>query len=322
MRPGSADRAPRASDVVFELDPKALADGERALFESYAWPSFEGFSDLVFDYPENRLRLIKEPELQRTYIDALTDLHLLVEEYRFEAILALVLLRDYVIKRDRGDAEAIEGSGEARMDTMPWPAEVMLVARRYSREPPSPAELFARPHQQIAGHRILSRWFAAQLLDSALYRGIAACDRLAIMLRCQAGLPVERTKAGEPRQPSFGSSALMEFDAMYALIPDWEKLLQLASHAFFDFIKQERNGFTHERRRPCELHGERAVVYGSEGPGSEEVVAALDAGGHYALAPAFYNEILRPAIEASRTVVVVSAGGRQQEGGEAPADSV
>jgi hypothetical protein len=74
--------------VPFELDPEALADGEKARFESYAWPSFEGFSDLVFDYPENRLRLIKEPELQRTYIDARTDLNLLVEEYRFEAILA------------------------------------------------------------------------------------------------------------------------------------------------------------------------------------------------------------------------------------------
>jgi hypothetical protein len=295
--------------VAFELDPDALADGERARFESYAWPSFEGFSDLVFDHPENRLRLIKEPELQRTYIDALTDLHLLVEEYRFEAILAMVVLRDYVIKRDRGDAEAIKGSGDAHMDTMPWPAEVMLVTQAYSREPPSPAELFARPHQQIAGNRILSRWFAAQLLDSALYRGIAACDRLAIMLRCEAGLPVERTKAGEPRQPSFGSSALRELDDVYGVIPDWKRLHELAGHVFFDFIKQERNGFTHERRRPSELHGERAVVYGSDGPGPEEVVPALDAGSHYALAPAFYNEILSPVIEASRTVLVVSAGG-------------
>jgi hypothetical protein len=312
MRPGSAGGPPRASDVAFELDREALVDGERALLESYAWPSFEGFSDLVFDYPENRLRLIREPGLQRTYIDALTDLHLLVEEYRCEALLALVVLRDYRIKRDRGDADALKGSGDARLDTMPWPAEAMLVARRYGREPPSPAELFARPHQQIAGNRILSRWFAAQLLDSALYRGIAACDRLAIMLRCRAGLSVERTKAGEPRQPSFGPSALRELDHVYGKIPHWKMLHELASHVFFDFIKQERNGFTHERRRPSELHGERAVVYGSEGPGPQEVVPALDAGNHYALAPAFYNEILRPAIEASRTVLVVSAHGDER----------
>ena len=88
-----------------------------------------------------------------------------------------------VIKRDRGEASAVKLSGDERRDKMPWPAEVIVVAQRYAREPPNAAELFEDPHRQIAGGRILSRWFAAQLIDSALYRGIAACDRLAIYAR-------------------------------------------------------------------------------------------------------------------------------------------
>jgi hypothetical protein len=52
----------------------------------------------------------------------------------------------------------------------------------------------------------------------------------------------------------------------------------------------------HERRRPSELHGERPVVYGSQGPGPEEAVGVLDAESHYLLAPAFYNEVFLKAL--------------------------
>jgi hypothetical protein len=167
--------------------------------------------------------------------------------------------------------------------------------------------LFEQPHQQISGGRILSRWFAAQLVDSALYRGIAACDRLAILLRCQAGAPVEITKSGERRQPAFTSGDLKQLHSTYAAIPEWSSLRQLTINPLFEFIKQERNGFTHERRTPSELHGERAVVYGSEGGGNEQVVPVMDAETHYLLAPAFYNELLWPAIELTRALVVTSA---------------
>jgi hypothetical protein len=151
---------------------------------------------------------------------------------------------------------------------------------------------------------MFSRWVAAQLLDSALYRGIAACDRLAILLRCAAGLPVERTRAGVRRQPSFITYALNELDEYYSGCSQWSKVRELADNPLFDFIKQERNGFTHERRRPSVLHGERAILYGSNGPGPEELVPAMDPDTHYALAPAFYNEVLGPAIESTRSVLL------------------
>jgi hypothetical protein len=293
--------------MAFEFDPQAVADAAELEHEHYAVPSFDGLSDAVLDYPENPLDVITEPDLHRTYLDALMDLHLLVEEYRFSALLAVTLLRDYRLKRDRGEAPKLKLSGDARMDLMPWPAEVVVVMQRYAREPPSAAELFENPHQQIAGGRILSRWFAGQLIDSSLYRGIAACDRIAILLRCRAGLPVEVTRRGEKRQPTFSRYAMGQLNGSYSHLPAWETLLALTANPLFDFVKQERNGFTHERRSPSELHGEKAIVYGTDGPGEEEVVGALDAETHYLLAPAFYNEVLVKALDGGRSVIVSSS---------------
>jgi hypothetical protein len=291
----------------FEFDSQALIDARRLEHEHYEVPSFDGLSDVAMDYPENQLRVLDDPELQRTYLDALMDLHLLVDEYRFSALLAVTLLRDYVLKRDRGDAPELHLSGEPRIDQLPWPAEAVVVMQGYAREPPSASELFDDPHQQISGGRILSRWFAAQLIDSALYRGIAACDRMAILLRCQARLPVELTRRGERRQPSFTLRALTELEHVYSRLPGWDVLIELSGHPLFDFVKELRNGFTHERRRPSELHGERPIAYGSRGPGEEEIVGVLGAEDHYLLAPAFYNEVMVKTLDATRLVITASA---------------
>jgi hypothetical protein len=68
-----------------------------------------------------------------------------------------------------------------------------------------------------------------------------------------------------------------------------------------------RNGFTHERRTPSELHGERGIVYGALDGTDEEFAPAMDASTHYALAPAFYNEVLIRAVEHTRTVIIASS---------------
>jgi hypothetical protein len=175
--------------MPFTLDSEALAVASREEHERFRPPSFEGFSDLVFAYPENRQQVIEDQTLARVYADALLDLHALVDEYRFEALLAATLLSDYRRKVDHGEAEILKLSDDPQMDKMPWPVETVVVMRRYARDPPSPSILFENPHRQIAGGRIFSRWVAGQMIDSALYRGLAACDRLAIMLHCRSRTP-------------------------------------------------------------------------------------------------------------------------------------
>ena len=290
--------------MPFEIDPEAIAETNSVEHQDFAVPDYSGLSDVVFPYPENKVRVINDPDLRRTYIDALLDLHHLVDEYRFESLLALTILRDYVLKRDRGEVPAPDPQ-DRQFEALGMPVAVLAVLRSYSREPPSPSELFRDPHQEMAGNRVLSRWFAAQLIDSALYRGIAACDRLAILLRCEAELPVARTRAGERRQPSFSKRELGELDSAYTDFAHWPELRDLPVDELFEFVKQERNGFTHERRRPSELHGESRVVYGK---GAEaETVPGIDASTHYAFAPAFYNTVLLPAIDLTRRAVLSAA---------------
>lgn len=203
--------------MAFAFDPEAIADAREHEVESYCVPDFDGLSDVVVAYPENELQLIGDTDLRRTYTDALIDLHRLVDEYRFEALLALTLLRDYVIKRDRGEAPVVTLGPNTLLDTLPMAAEVVVVLKRYAVEPPSADELFNNPHQQIAGARMLSRWFAGQMIDSAVYRGIAACDRLAILLRCQAGLPIE-TRGDRRHQPAFTRDSLRKLDPTYRVV--------------------------------------------------------------------------------------------------------
>lgn len=47
-----------------------------------------------------------------------------------------------------------------------------------------PDQLLLNPTAALGGHRVLSGWWAAQLLDSAIIRGIAVLDRVAILLHC------------------------------------------------------------------------------------------------------------------------------------------
>jgi hypothetical protein len=151
----------------FAVDPQAVADAREAELEDYPLPTFDGLSDIAVPYPENTARLIGDQDLRRTYIDALTDLHLLVEEYRFEALLGYTLLRDYSLKRERGEAPKLKLTDDDILDKLPMPAEALVVLRRYAREPPNAAEVFENPHQQIAGARILSQWVSAQMIDSS-----------------------------------------------------------------------------------------------------------------------------------------------------------
>lgn len=170
--------------------------------------------------------------------------------------------------------------------------ESIALLQRYMREPPSPPELFSSPYEQISGNRVLGDWVAAQLLDSALFRSIAACDRLAILLWLRAGRSLGATKGGRLRHPSFTRGYLDVLAADYGARSEWDELRKLSENERFAISKELRDGFTHSRRFASELHGEQVVSYAGGSP-----MRALDAGDHQALALAFYNVILRPAVE-------------------------
>jgi hypothetical protein len=258
-----------------ELAPITVSDGFTAWFTE----RFESRAPLE----ERRM-----PHLVRAFVDAQTDLHRLLEEIRFEAAFAYLLIADYRAKRKRGEAPALEPS--------PLPAgvldaEVAAVMSRYMREPPSPDEFLRDPYVEFSGHRIVSDWFAGQLLDSALVREVAASDRLATLLWTRAGLPLHVTRRGRERRPTFTPDDLSALNGAYGDRPEWRELRDLATNPLFAFAKGLRDDFTHARRLVSELHGEEYRSYGDE-PG----VAGVDAGDHLAIVLAIYDAVLRPAV--------------------------
>jgi len=110
------------------------------------------------------------------YADALFDLSQLGEEFRFQAAAGALYslgLQDQIAAAI--PAEPMEGAG------IGVPTVVRALLAAYMRPTPSPSALLHDPGQSIAGHRVLGGWWAAQLFDSALIRGMSALDRLAIL---------------------------------------------------------------------------------------------------------------------------------------------
>jgi hypothetical protein len=262
----------------------------------------DGFTTFLMETAQSFRELEAAPPEYIAYAEALTDLHRLTEEIRFEGALAVLLLVDYRVKRDSGEAPPIEDS------TFPIPVEAGALLRGYFRDPPSPGEFFREPHVKISGGRILSRWLAAQLLDSALFRAVAATDRLAVLLHACAGLEFPRRKAGEPRYPTFTADDLRKLNAYYETEPEWRELREIAVNPLLTFVRSARNQFTHARRLPTELHGDRFITYISDSPD----VAGIDVADHVGLVLAMFDAILRPAVQATGKILASRARGTTQ----------
>lgn len=177
------------------------------------------------------------------------------------------------------------------------------------REPPSPSALATDLHQGISGKRELSRWLAGQLLDSALLRAVAALDRVAAMLHLCAGLPLETARDGSARMPAFNAGDLGRVRPAYNRQPQSDALFEVVDHPVYQLLKRFRNGNTHQRRWPSELHGERTVLYWDDGPATEGGVSGprwvegLSAQDHFAVSLAVWNLVLRPAVELGGSLV-------------------
>jgi hypothetical protein len=275
----------------FTFDTDALVE-VGVILESHLAPIeiADAFTEPLVEDSDRRRRDTPIAEHLRVYTDSYIDLLRLLEEIRFELALAALLLRDYTLKRERGEAP------ERERPKHPLPVESTALLRRYFREVPSPEELFHNPYAEISGNRILGRWFAGQLLDSVLYRTVASSDRLAILLWTRAELPLEARRDGQPIHPAFRRRYLDQLADRYSQQPAWEELVGFLDYPLFETAKNLRDGFTHSRRIASQLHGDDLVVYASDYARGAVPVEAIDAADHLALGLAGYDAILRPLV--------------------------
>jgi hypothetical protein len=243
---------------------------------------------------------LPEREERDLYADSLFDLHRLLEEVRFETALAVMILVDFRLRRDRGEVEPFKEDRSVANVVMP--VEILATLAPYMRPPPSPTALLTSPHEQLSGSRHLSRWYAAQLLDGAVLRALSCLDRVITMLHLRALLPIEHRKDGTIRLPSFERTALRRLRPAYQHSPDWAPFRAIADNAIYKLMKRFRDGTVHHRRWPSELHGEKQITYWdsggpSRGLGAAPIGEGLSAQDHAALLLATWDQVLRPAIE-------------------------
>jgi hypothetical protein len=237
------------------------------------------------------------PQLRTVFAEAVVELSTLLDEVRFSGALAALFIRDYEMT-----AEAAQKS-EPEPDDLPrlgMPIEALALLSPYLAPLPPPITLFQQPHIQLAGNRVLSLSFAGQLIDSALFRAVAALDRLATMLWCSSGIPLPLDH-GRVRHPAFRGGDLRTLQSAY-MLGEFTRLQELLKHPLFELLLEVRNGFTHASRPLSALHGYYRVGYhtGADMGAKGEIREAMNRQTHLAILLASYVEVLRPAVEATR----------------------
>ncbi len=229
------------------------------------------------------------------YTDALFDLSQLAEEFRFLAAAGAL----YSLGLQEQIAAAIPDQTAPGVG-IAVPAVVRALLAGYMRPVPAPSALLHDPGQSIAGHRVLGGWWAAQLFDSALIRGMSALDRFAVLLFCADQQPITPNKHGDLVLPAFRKSWLQRV-TRWEKYPEWSKLLEMLDHPVFALVKRYRDGFVHQRRTPMQLHGEHATT--TFPSASQTITKGISAELHLAMVLGFYGLVLRPSSELVGTLI-------------------
>jgi hypothetical protein len=291
-------------EPTWSLSQHATNTADDVYYQRLEAINISAYGDGVLTEPGDK-PLVADREDRELYADSLFDLHRLLEEIRFEIAFATMLTSDYRAHHPIDEPSTTVPKG---ID-MTLSIELLAVLSTEAPLPPSPSQLTTALHREILGHRHLSRWLAAQLLDSAILRCLSSLDRVATMLHIRADLPIERRADGSPRPPGFSIAELKAMRASYEGHPSWQALRDVARHDMYKFIKGYRDGTVHHRRWPSELHGEASLSYSDAGASTDEAYPperryeGLSAQNHIGLTLGTWNHVLRPAIETGGLLV-------------------
>jgi hypothetical protein len=225
------------------------------------------------------------------YDEALVDLIRLLEEVRFSVSVAAMYAH--------GARDKLRPMRESHHE---WPHSVGLSPKvrallaTYTQNTHPPDELIFDPSALLGGARLLGGWWAGQLVDSAVVRGISALDRVAILVSCAAG------RIDPRRMPAFRSRELGRLSGAFGSDGEWETLLGLTENEVFLFVKDARDGHVHRRRLPTELHGD-FVTSGRDIAGRSVSTVGMDPDLQLAVATALFRDVIVPAISSAGALI-------------------
>ncbi len=225
------------------------------------------------------------------YDEALVDLVRLLEEVRFSVSVAAMYAH--------GTRDKLRPIRESHQE---WPHSVGLSPKvrallaTYTQNTHPPDQLIFDPSVPLGGARFLGSWWAGQLIDSAVVRGISALDRVAILLTCVA------RRIDIRRMPAFRLHELRRLSDAYESDGEWTTLLALAENEVFRFVKDARDGHVHRRRLPAELHGD-FVTSGRDTEARYISTVGMDPDLHLAVVTALFRDVIVPAISAAGAMI-------------------
>lgn len=277
---------PSQREAVWVPDQETL-DLARDFFDrSFLPPDLEPLVQGITTGPE-----LEADPATTIYDETLVDLVRLLEEYRFGASVGAMYARGV-----RDQIRPLRESHKQWPNNVGMSPKVLALLATHSQNALAPDRLLVDPTATLGGHRVLGGWWAAQLLDSAIIRGISILDRVAILLACIAHridyrrMPAFRVHQLEALSPEFGSDS------------EWKTLLELARGDLFQFVKGVRDGHVHRMRLPAELHG-AFVTSGTDADGRHQSTLGIDPDLQWALATALFRDVICPAIDAAGAMI-------------------
>lgn len=225
------------------------------------------------------------------YDETLLDMVRLLEEFRFGASVGAMYARGV-----REQIRPLRESHKLWPQSVGMSPKVLALLSAYGQNTLPPDRLIFEPAAALGGHRVLGGWWAAQLLDSAIIRGVSVLDRVSILLHCIAG------RIDPRRMPAFRTHQLEDLATNFSADPEWTSLLDLARSEVFLFVKDMRDGHVHRRRVPAELHG-AFVTSGTDAEGRHQSTLGADPDIQWALATALFRDVIRPALEAAGAMI-------------------
>jgi len=234
------------------------------------------------------------------YADALIDLTRLLEEVRFEAAIGSLYatgVREELRTMSEKLSQPPHSAGFSNKARAILAGSIAIGAQ--------PSQLIFDPGANIPGVRVLGGWWAAQLYDSAIMRGVSALDRLVTLLYSVEGLPIDPDWT-----PSFKKRTLQKLQG-WTHEPEWAELVALLQSEVFELAKGYRNGLVHRVRYATELHGDYLIGRFRENGHEQEAGFASNL--HLAMVAAFYNDVLSPATAAVTTLVTKTMRARGVE---------
>lgn len=260
--------------------PPTHAAISRVYYEHLRQPNLSALSSWIASSDFGRLP--DRPNVA-LYGDVMLDLTRLIEEFRFE--MAAGAMYSIGLESELEKLSATQADGFAALG---MPSSVRAVLSGYAAPVPLPLELLMNPAMSIPGTHLLGGWWAAQLFDSALVRGLSAMDRLAALLCCVDGGKVNPDWPPAMRPKTLSSLVRWKDSNEVA------ELRKLITGEIYDFVLTMRDSLVHRRRKPMVLHGDH-ITFRTRDDGVEERVTGITSDDQLALGLAFYNDTLVPA---------------------------